>query len=237
MLHAFIDESEHRDKYFILTALVVTDENLPYLERELDLLVVKYATTTKQVRLGAELHGYDLMQQKRDWSGVPLNMATSIYLKALGIIEKWASALFVETIDRHAQAARYRNPWNARSIAIGYILERVNGYANLQKDMVNCYLDDHYTAPAGRKEFVQYKAAGTFGYKSSKLAYVKELEFYDSRSHRGLQAADLCCYVYQRRLTVTNGSKKMLSTQEKMWGAISGIAGTGRQGLRDISCG
>lgn len=229
VLHAFIDESEHRDKYFILSALVVTDENLPHLERELEFLVVEYAMTTKQVRLGAELHGYDLMQQKCDWSGVPLNMATSIYLKALGIIEKWASALFVETIDRHRQAERYRYPWNARSIAIGFILERVNAYANLQNDMVNCYLDDHYTAPAGRKEFVQYKAIGTFGYKSSKLPYVKELEFYDSKSQSGLQAADLCCYIYQRRLTVTTGNTKMLSTQEKMWGAISGIVGNGRQ--------
>lgn len=229
MLHAFIDESEHCDKYFILTALVVADENLPHLERELEFLVVEYANTTEQVRFGAELHGYDLMQQKCDWAGVPLNMATSIYLKALGIIEKWASALFVETIDRHAQAERYLNPWNARSVAIGFILERVNGYANLNNDIVNCYLDDHYTAPAGRKEFVQYKATGTFGYKSSKLPCVSDLEFYDSRSHPGLQAADLCCYVYQRRLTVTTGNKKMLSTQEKMWGAISGIAGKGQQ--------
>ena len=42
------------------------------------------------------------MQQKCDWEGVPLKMATSIYLKALDIISTWASAMFVETIHRHA---------------------------------------------------------------------------------------------------------------------------------------
>ena len=44
MLHAFIDESEHRDEYFTLTALIVTEENLPCLERELDALILRVET-------------------------------------------------------------------------------------------------------------------------------------------------------------------------------------------------
>ncbi|MGI0542777.1 DUF3800 domain-containing protein, partial [Corynebacterium aquatimens] len=127
MLHAFIDESEHRDEYFTLTALIVTEENLPHLERELDALIAQYATTTQLVESTAEFHGYDIMQQKCDWDGVPLNIATSIYLKALGIINRWASAMFVETIDRRAQEKKYRYVFNARKVAINYILERVDG--------------------------------------------------------------------------------------------------------------
>ncbi|MGV0432951.1 DUF3800 domain-containing protein [Corynebacterium sp. 20_84] len=73
------------------------------------------------------------------------------------------------------------------------------------------------------------KATGTFGYKSSRLANIDELEFYDSKGERGLQAADLCCYVYQRRLHVKTGNKKMLKTQEKMWGVINQIADRGQQ--------
>jgi len=229
VLHAFIDESEHKDEYFTLTALIVTDENLSSLERELDALILQYATTTQQVDTNAEFHGYDIMQQKRDWHSVPLRVATSIYLKALEIINRWASAVFVETIDRRAQEKKYRYVYKARTVAISFILERVNSYALSHGETAKCYLDDHYTAPEGRKEFVEYKATGTFGYKSSKLANIDELEFYDSKSERGLQAADLCCYVYQRRLHVKTGNEKTLKTQEKMWGAINDIACCGKQ--------
>ncbi|WP_460502503.1 DUF3800 domain-containing protein [Corynebacterium aquatimens] len=106
---------------------------------------------------------------------------------------------------------------------------RVNSYALNNGDTAKCYLDDHYTAPEGRKEFVEYKATGEFGYRSSKLASIDELEFYDSKEKRGLQAADLCCYIYQRRMHVKAGNEKMLKTQEKMWGAISDIILRGRQ--------
>jgi len=229
VLHAFIDESEHRDEYFTLTALIVTEENLPHLERELHVLLAQYAITTQQVAISAEFHGYDIMQQKCDWDGVPLKIATSIYLKALGIINRWASAMFVETIDRRAQERKYRYVYNARTVAISYILERVNTYALMHNDTAKCYLDDHYTAPEGPKEFIEYKATGTFGYKSSKLANIDELEFYDSKDERGLQAADLCCYVYQRHIHVKTGNEKMLKTQAKMWGAINDIAQSGKQ--------
>ena len=84
MLHAFIDESEHKDKYFTLTVLIVEDENLLRLEQELDALLADYAETTGCVNIDAELHGYDMMQQKRDWDGVPIRIARSIYLRALG---------------------------------------------------------------------------------------------------------------------------------------------------------
>lgn len=174
VLHAFIDESEHRDEYFTLTALIVTEENLPHLEHELHVLLAEYAVTTQHIDINAEFHGYDIMQQKRQWNGVPLRVATSIYLKALGIINRWASAMFVETIDRRAQERKYRYAFNARRVAIGYILERVNAYAYTHNEVAKCYLDDHYTAPEGRKEFVEYKARGTFGYKSSKLANIEE---------------------------------------------------------------
>lgn len=183
------------------------DENLLRLEQELHALLTDYAETTGYVNINAELHGYDIMQQKRDWDGVPIGIARSIYLRALGIINRLASAMFVETIDRHEQAKKYRTPYNPRTVAIGYILERVDEYASKRNEIAKCYLDDHYTAPEGRKEFIEYKAKGTFGYRSSKLANIEEMEFYDSR--------------LKRRLNVKAGNPTMLATQEKMWGLLN----------------
>lgn len=228
MLHAFIDESEYKDKYFILTALIVKDENLEALNNDLASLIFDYALTTG-TSFDAELHGHDLMQQKKDWKGVPLNITASIYKRALGIVNKHASALFVETIDRECQRRKYTNPYNHRTIAIGYILERVHEYAFRVNDEATAYLDDHYTAPEGRKEFIQYKAMGTFGYKSSKLSTIKELDFYDSRTLMGLQGADLCCYIYQRKLVAMNANPRALQLQNKLWDIVEDIRRTGRQ--------
>ncbi|HJG63998.1 MAG TPA: hypothetical protein K8U83_04350 [Corynebacterium stationis] len=65
MLHAYIDESEHKTRYFCLSALMITEENLVLMELELKQLLFEYAITTP-VSIYSELHGYDMMQQKKD---------------------------------------------------------------------------------------------------------------------------------------------------------------------------
>lgn len=228
VVYAFIDESEHQDQYFFLTALIVREENLPALEHDLRNLVTTYALTT-DTPVNGELHGYDLMQQKGDWEGVKFGIAKSIYIKAMGIINQHAAALYIETFDRDAQRRKYKRLYNHRTLTIGYLLECVNDFARREGRIATAYLDDHYTAPEGRKEFIHYKSEGTFGYKSSKLAHINELDFFDSREMLGLQAADLCCYIYQRIVTANGANPRTVALQNKMWGAVSDIAANGRQ--------
>ncbi len=228
MLYAFIDESEHRDQLFFLTALIVRQEDLPSLEQELSDLLVTYSLTTG-TPIDGELHGYDLMQQKGDWKGVQFGITRSIYTKAMGIINRHAAALYIETFDRDAQRRRYSRLYNHRTLTIGYLLECVNDFARREGDQALAFLDDHYTAPEGRKEFIHYKSQGTFGYKSSKLLHIDELDFCDSRSMLGLQAADLCTYVYQRTVTARDADPRAVALQNKLWQAVSDIASKGRQ--------
>lgn len=107
MLYAFIDESEFKDHLFFLSALIIREQDLKLLEEELTELLIDYSETTGTPRTG-ELHGYDLMQQKGDWKNIQFGIASSIYAKAMGIINKHAAALYIETIDRVAQAQRYK---------------------------------------------------------------------------------------------------------------------------------
>ncbi|MHC9669580.1 DUF3800 domain-containing protein [Corynebacterium diphtheriae] len=228
LLHAFIDESEYRDKYFILSALIVEDDKLKQLNSDLKALLSDYCRGDTNVAPTYELHGYDLLQRKGDWKNIRMNIAASIYKRALGVINQHGAAIYFETIDREAQRQRYQRVYNHRSMAIGYILERVNEYAEEHGNIANAYLDDHYTAPEGRKEFIEYRDKGTFGYKSSKLVNIKKMEFYDSKSLFGLQASDLCCYIYQRNLCATDASPRAQQLQDKLWSIFAELRSSGQ---------
>lgn len=128
MLHAFVDESESDADYFFLSALIVKEGELEPLNRALDDLMVQYSTSTP-IPAAAELHGHDMMQQKCDWKGLPVRLCAAVYLKAMTIIDEHAAALYVECIDRVAQSERYARPFNHRTISIGFILERINEFA------------------------------------------------------------------------------------------------------------
>ena len=143
-------------------------------------------------------------------------------------INAHAEALYIEGIDRVRQTERYSVTFHHRSVAIGYVLERVQEHAQRLNERAVAYLDDHYTAPEGRKEFIQYKSLGTFGYKSSKLDRINEMDFYDSRDYRGLQAADLCTYIYNRTVTCKNAAPKAFATQNHLWDSIATIRSRGR---------
>ncbi|MCZ9305570.1 DUF3800 domain-containing protein [Corynebacterium sp. c9Ua_112] len=227
MLHAFIDESESGANYFFLGALIVREENLAKLNQALDKIMVEFSSTTS-VQPEAELHGYDMMQQKGDWNGIPLRLATAVFTQAMKAIDAYADAFYGEGIDRVKQAERYRVLYHHRTVAIGYVLERIQEHAKRLDERAIAYLDNHYTAPEGRKEFIQYKSKGTFGYRSSKLDRIDEMDFYDSRSYRGLQAADLCTYIYNRTVTCTHAAPKALKTQNLLWEMIATIRNEGR---------
>ena len=114
MLHAFIDESESGANYFFLGALIVREENLAKLNQALDKIMVEFSSTTS-VQPEAELHGYDMMQQKGDWNGIPLRLATAVFTQAMKAIDAYADAFYGEGIDRVKQAERYRVLYHHRT--------------------------------------------------------------------------------------------------------------------------
>ncbi|WP_290599303.1 DUF3800 domain-containing protein [Lawsonella sp.] len=231
MYHAFIDESECGTHHFFLTALIVNDANLDSLNSALDglMLIASMTETGKHLDPTTELHGYDMMQQKRDWKGQPLRFCASIYKQALGITRAFADAVYTEGIDRKHLERRYGSrAYDPRSIAISYLLERVNEYCIRKNDTVVAILDDHYTAPEGRKSFIRYKDQGTFGYRSSCLPQIMSIDFRDSRSIRALQAADLCCYTINRYYTRRDVSARVAKTQEIFMKQIDPLIRKGR---------
>ena len=229
MIYAFVDESERGSSYFFLSALLVEEKNTTVLHSKLDSLIHDISTTPgSTIEPSAELHGYDMMQQKWDWKGMPLRLASSCYRQALEITAELGAALYVEGLDREKQERIYRYPYPPREVTISYLLERINEYCVAHNEQAKVIFDDHYTAPEGRKDFLRMKERGTFGYKSSKLPSITEIEFCDSRRFRCLQASDLCCYIVNRSVTCTTQSAVTLEHQAIMRRKIEPLIQRGR---------
>lgn len=227
MLHAFVDESESKTDYYFLSALILDDQGLSQLNKRLgDLLAEE--TLVDHLKGVEELHGYEMMQQKGDWKEVPFRLATSIYRRALGIINDCSSALYIEVIDRNKQANKYTRLYDPRDLAIGYTLERINEFSQRYGDKASVYLDDHHTAEEARKNFVIQQQVGTFGYRSSKLENVCAFDFFDSRTHWGLQAADLCTYIANRHVVQPSSNPKVVKLQNILWSQLTDVVDAGR---------
>lgn len=227
MLHAFVDESESKTDFYFLSALILDSEGLSLLN---DRLATLLAVETVKGNLNGveELHGFEMMQQKGDWKGVPFRLAASIYRQALEQIDECASALYIEIIDRNNLERKYSQPYDPRDLAISFILERINEFCEKHDDIAEVYLDEHHTAEEARKNFLRYQSSGTFGYRKSKLDRIKSFEFYDSRQHWGLQAADLCTYMANRQISRPSSNPKVVKLQNLLWRQIGSILDAGR---------
>lgn len=185
MLHAFVDESESKTDYYFLSALILDDEGLSALNTRLANLLAE-ETIADHLAGVEELHGYEMMQQKDDWKGVPFRLATNIYRRALTIINECRLALYIEGIDRNRLSRKYDRPYDPRDLAISYTFERINEFSQRNGDTASVYLDDHHTADEARRNFVAQQQNGTLDFKSSKLEQIHSFDFFDSKEYWGL---------------------------------------------------
>ncbi|ALA68261.1 DUF3800 domain-containing protein [Corynebacterium lactis] len=227
MLHAFVDESESKTDYYFLSALILDDQGLSTLNTRLANLLAE-ETVSDHLAGVEELHGYEMMQQKGDWKGVPFRLATSIYRRALTITNECSLALYIEGIDRNRLSRKYDRPYDPRDLAISYTLERINEFSQRNGDTASVYLDDHHTADEARKNFVAQQQNGTFGLKSSKLEQIHSFDFFDSKEHWGLQAADLCTYIANRHVVQPSSNPKVIKLQNILWSQLEDVVSAGR---------
>lgn len=90
-LYAIIDEPEFTDQSFFLSALIVRQPAPKLLEDDPDGLLNNLPQTTG-TPLREELHGHDVRQQQVEWKNTKFGIASSIYTKAMGIINQHAAA-------------------------------------------------------------------------------------------------------------------------------------------------
>jgi len=198
MLLAYLDESDDKNNYYV-TALVIKDSDLLTISNKFDKLVEFASARIDGVLTNAELHGYDLAWGSGDWSALKgrVKICAAIYERAIDIIASCDVKIASRGVNMPALRARYKTEVDFHSIALTFVLERIETIAT-NNETVALVIADEVGAKQSlyRKDFKGYQRNGTWGYKSKKLEHlVDTIHFAPSVSSRLIQAADLVSYV------------------------------------------
>ncbi|MFN4000969.1 DUF3800 domain-containing protein [Microcella sp.] len=221
MRFAFVDESYSRDRYFV-GAYVVHDDQLAIVKNAVR-NALGYA---KGFGIGsdAELHGYEIMSGKNDWSLLrgKTRAAISIYRNALAEIASVPGArAFVEGVDIPRLNARYRYPQAPHQIALRHLLEKLNDYASRVGDRVLVIADEVPDQQAHAMRMASYQSLTTGGYKPSKLSRIEfPITFGKSAESPGIQCADMIVYLHRRIDANEHLDERAANTARDLWTVV-----------------
>lgn len=223
MLVAFIDESypNLKDKYFVSAVVVdmvaLFDLNQGFRD------VISYANNAFGVDPAAELHGHEIMQQRKHWRPMAgkIRGAVKVYKKGLSAIADSGAKVFLEGVDVTRLHQRYSRPDDPHEIALRHVLERVDEYAKA-RDRKVLVVADIVPGQANHAAILEvFSNIGTPGYRSSFLEQViHPVRFDDSALHYGLQAADLAVYLYRRKKCVKESNPDAAKSVREMWSTL-----------------
>ncbi|MEC3853455.1 DUF3800 domain-containing protein [Paenarthrobacter ureafaciens] len=223
MLVAFIDESypDQKNKYCV--SAVVLDMVALFDLSEGFRSVLSYANQAFNVDAQAELHGHEIMQQRKGWAPIrgKHRAATTIYKKALAEIAASGAKVFFEGVDVLALHQRYSYPDDPHEIALRHVLERVNDYAATRDRTVVVMADEEPGQNQHAAMIELFSRHGTPGYRSSRLPQILQpVRFDGSHHHAGLQAADLTAYLYNRMQAGQETHPAAIKARREMWDAL-----------------
>lgn len=223
MLYAFVDESTRDEDYYFLSAVVCTEAQVASLERELTAVLLKHGETFENLHAGVELHASQIMRAvEKPWRKIPIRARFALYEDCLRVIAASGARVYIEGVNIPAQkASGYSRVTPARELCFSHLLERINACCGHQEPQVQVIADEHHTAQQSRSDFRKYQQFGTYGYRSSTLPKIHpEIRFERSDLMRGLQAADLVTYIYNRWLTVTETDARAHAAKKRLWAIV-----------------
>lgn len=220
MLLAYVDESYSASRYYI-AAVVVDEARAIPLTKALD--AVALAATAHGATSDAELHGHDIFHGKHDWEGLELKPRARIgvYNSAFQTLADNDVRIFVSGVDVDRLHQRYAAPDPPHSIALTFLLERLDEYAAREDELVLVIADEVGGQDSYRRSLWEYQHYGTWGYRARKLARIVDtIHFAPSSSSRLVQAADLVAFFYRRLQDHTETDDRAKRANEALWNRI-----------------
>jgi hypothetical protein len=220
VLLAYVDESYTASRYYIAAVVIPAEQAVP-LTRSLD-EVVRAAVGHGAV-WGAELHGHDIFHGKQDWEGLESKPRARIgvYNQAFQALADHDVRIFISGVAVDLLHQRYDAPDPPHSIALTFLLERIDEYAARVDELVLVIADEVNGQDEHRRSLWSYQRSGTWGYRARRLERIVDtIHFAPSSSSRLVQAADLVAFFYRRLRVHTELDDRAKRANDALWGRI-----------------
>lgn len=221
MLIAYVDESNQGD-FVSFGALITDGPGVASLGQALDDTVWD-AARQFSVDPSAELHGYDLFHEKKDWTGVPPRARIHTYKAALSAVVSHDVSLILRWTSQAAlrsrqDAAGYPDRWSADRTVFQFLLQRINDLARSKNEYALVIADIRGDRESQRERFAEYKLLGTPGeYRSTRLERIVDtVHFVPSHHSRMIQAIDLITFINQRSRTSREPNEKAQAATDEL---------------------
>ena len=197
MLLAFTDESYSENRFY-QAAYVIDESQLQEVEERM-LDAKKYAMKFG-VNFETEFHGHRIMNHLDGWEALEgkLKAKIDIYKMCLRMIAKIDGVIIIRGVDFNAMQSRYQIIHSPEEVSHKHLLDALDRYAESQKETLIVYSDEAPQQKRLGELFLDYKITSTGGKYPRKLKNIIRVEYIDSKSHLGIQIADLIVYLYRR---------------------------------------
>jgi hypothetical protein len=224
-LHTYIDESYGEDDYYV-GGITLTPDQLVTLEQALQ--DFKIAVSEKfGVPQAVEFHGHEIMHGKGEWACLDGRVHESVWVcrRVLQSVVNAGARIHIQGVNVRRLNARYRYPDSPYRVTLRHLLERVHDecqWRRCRSTVTADILDESDTATAAIAGFVRRP---TPGYRPTRLCHIEPMNYVDSKTSLGVQAADIVTYAVRRHLEVTEGHPKALKAARQLFNTV-------RPGLR-----
>jgi len=190
MLLAYLDESYTADRYFI-AALVVPDDQARPLTAALNKIVEDLSWDVTGVRSDTELHAYDLVNGKGDWSPLKkeLRRRIGVYNDVIQAAADHDITVLRRGVDVPGLAQRYgaqTNPQGfAHTVVLTHLTERIDELAAARGLNALMIADEVDGQADYRSSLAHYQQHETWGYRARKIERVVDtIHFAPSHASR-----------------------------------------------------
>jgi hypothetical protein len=216
MLLAFTDESYSEDRYF-QAAFVIHLDQLPEVEARMN--EAKRYAMNFGVAYDTEFHGHRIMNHLDGWEPLEgkLKAKLDIYKVCLQKISEIEGVVIIRGVDFKAMTERYHTPNPPEEESHKHLLDALDRYAeSLNEDLV-IFSDEAPQQKRLGELFIEYKFTSTGGTYPRYLKRIAGVEYIDSRTHVGIQIADLIVYLYRRMEDHFKDNEYEKARVRKLW--------------------
>ncbi len=221
VLHTFIDESYGENDYYV-GGIVVTDAQLDVLESRL-VKVRAAAVSTFGLTDDVELHAHEIMHGQGEWACMLGQVHESVYLcrQVVRAVVDSGADIHLQGVDVARLKGRYRYPGTPYAVCLRHLLERVQDRCDKSGELSTVTADILDESDTAVRVIAGYETRSTPGYRPTKLSsIVHPINYVDSRTSLGVQAADVVTYMLRRHLEVTDAHPRALKAARSIYNTM-----------------